>query len=64
MDALGDAFTDVVIVIATTALGHFGVEVDALEPAAARERPAVQRTSPVKATRPGPVSMQRPQRAR
>ena len=46
MDALGEAFTDVVLVITTTALGHFGVEVNGLEPTATRERPAVHRTVP------------------
>ena len=57
MDSLGDAFTDVVIVVATTALAHFGVQV-ADEPPT-RELRTVQRTAAPKASGSPYVVVQR-----
>ena len=45
MDGLRDTVSDVVLVIATSALAHFGVEVEGVDAAAAREPRVVQRTA-------------------
>ena len=45
MDALLDTVSDVVLVIATTALAHFGVEVEGVDASAAREPRVIQRTA-------------------
>lgn len=45
MDALRDTVSDVVLVIATTALAHFGVEVEGVDASAAREPRVIQRTA-------------------
>ena len=45
MDGLRDTVSDVVMVIATSALAHFGVEVEGVDASAAREPRVVQRSA-------------------
>ena len=49
MDTLFGLFANTVVAVAATASAHFGVSVEGLEVKAPAERPAVQRTVPVKA---------------
>ena len=58
MDALRDTVSDVVLVIATTALAHFGVEVEGVDASAAREPRVIQRSAAAPA-RPSHVVVRR-----